>query len=746
MSKQATMISQEGLKLSSAIKSTDLNYQSTNTPTSHHIEPHTVYVELEELHEDDKTKKMEWVETARWLKYEEDMEKSERWGKPHVSSLSFHSLLELRRGFSKGIAVIDSREVTLQGVAHEALNEFVHQGILKREHKDIVLRALLLKHKNEFQSKKNKRKSLDFLTAMRNRRAHSLAPDKVLTEKDDAKSENKKRLSCPDEDLGRFKKIQRRISSFDPTFGARSTSQGYSKDISDPAAERRQSIFDRLQLKINEFKGRSSKSEDLESCVFTNVASEAPTLPALTEETMDEIQPPNEAKQGNTSNESKQGNNSNEAKQGNSSNETAEEREITEISDKLVSNILEKVKQDFMKCEQEIKQKRTGLNSRKTVSFMEPRKSTVGLHELNFDRPTLSPTAHFVLNNPLVVEEEEEEEDGVRVLDAITKHVETTSGSEEVQASQESSSGKDGGDKKSSVSDGKRRASTAQFLKHKLNRSPLQLLKDASTRIEKYMYPDQDKSNDRTRRFLRAGSLPPDCEAAPVLVAKLDFLTKPLVAFIRLADAQYFDDITEYYMPVRFLFLVIGPHSDSVDYHEVGRSIATIMSNQEFQQKMYSASSKEEVLAELNVFLNDSIVLPPGEYGADHILPKTLQKSIRKRKKQAAEIDEDKRVRYPVVGYTSELKEHFDPLSRTGRYFGGLIRDVKTLRKRYLSDIKDGMNLVTLESVLLMFGLMLAPAITFGGLAGKHTKGDYGVIEMLLSTCLGGVPVGRART
>ena len=40
------------------------------------------------------------------------------------------------------------------------------------------------------------------------------------------------------------------------------------------------------------------------------------------------------------------------------------------------------------------------------------------------------------------------------------------------------------------------------------------------------------------------------------------------------------DDITEYYIPVRFLFLVIGPPTESVDYHEVGRSIATIMSNQ----------------------------------------------------------------------------------------------------------------------------------------------------------------------
>ena len=56
----------------------------------------------------------------------------------------------------------------------------------------------------------------------------------------------------------------------------------------------------------------------------------------------------------------------------------------------------------------------------------------------------------------------------------------------------------------------------------------------------------------------------------------------------------------------------------------------------------------------------------------------------------------------------------------------------------YSRDIRDGVNLVTLESVLLMFGLMLAPAITFGGLAGKHTYGDYGVIEMLISCCFGG--------
>ena len=59
--------------------------------------PHNVFVELDELVED------QWVEQSRWIKYEEAREiGSERWGKPHVSSLSFHSLLNLRLSLEKG--------------------------------------------------------------------------------------------------------------------------------------------------------------------------------------------------------------------------------------------------------------------------------------------------------------------------------------------------------------------------------------------------------------------------------------------------------------------------------------------------------------------------------------------------------------------------------------------------------------------------------------------------------------------
>ena len=56
-----------------------------------------MFVELDELYIDE-GEEFEWREKARWIKFEEDVEEgADRWGKPHVASLSFHSLLELRK-------------------------------------------------------------------------------------------------------------------------------------------------------------------------------------------------------------------------------------------------------------------------------------------------------------------------------------------------------------------------------------------------------------------------------------------------------------------------------------------------------------------------------------------------------------------------------------------------------------------------------------------------------------------------
>lgn len=45
---------------------------------------------------------------CRWIKFEEDVEEGgERWSKPHVATLSLHSLFELRKGMTSGTVILD---------------------------------------------------------------------------------------------------------------------------------------------------------------------------------------------------------------------------------------------------------------------------------------------------------------------------------------------------------------------------------------------------------------------------------------------------------------------------------------------------------------------------------------------------------------------------------------------------------------------------------------------------------------
>lgn len=59
-----------------------------------------------------------------------------------------------------------------------------------------------------------------------------------------------------------------------------------------------------------------------------------------------------------------------------------------------------------------------------------------------------------------------------------------------------------------------------------------------------------------------------------------------------------------------------------------------------------------------------------------------------------------------------------DPLIRTGRPFGGMIRDIKRRYKHYRSDITDGFNAQVIAAVIFIYFAALSPAITFGGLLG----------------------------
>uniref|UniRef100_A0A3Q3VSA2 Anion exchange protein n=1 Tax=Mola mola TaxID=94237 RepID=A0A3Q3VSA2_MOLML len=427
--------------------------EPTTRSRKHDRTPHEVFVELNELTMD-KNQEMQWKETARWIKFEEDVEEeTDRWGKPHVASLSFRSLLELRKTISHGAVLLDLDQKTLPGIAHQVVEQMIISDQIKAEDRANVLRALLLKH------------------------------------------------SHPSDEKEHSSPFPRNISA--ASLGSLKSHHHSANHIHQPEP----SVTDPLM-------GTIHSSGDLETRIDMDKNEKEPTL----------------------------------------------------------------------------------------VSGMHRSKSK---HELKL--------------------------------------------------------------------------------------------------LEK---------------------IPENAEATVVLVGSVDFLEQPTMAFVRLQEAVELESVLEVPVPVRFLFVLLGPATTSMDYHQIGRSISTLMSDKQFHEAAYLADGRQDLLNAINSFLDCSIVLPPSEMGGDELLRSVARfqrEMLRKREQQEVKLLSD------------------DPLERTRRPFGGLIRDVRRRYPKYLSDFKDALNSQCMAAVIFIYFAALSPAITFGGLLGEKTEGLIGVSELIVSTAVQGV-------
>ncbi|XP_040922102.1 anion exchange protein 2b isoform X3 [Toxotes jaculatrix] len=436
--------------------------------------PHEVFVELNELTMD-KNQEMQWKETARWIKFEEDVEEeTDRWGKPHVASLSFRSLLELRKTISHGAVLLDLDQKTLPGIAHQVVEQMIISDQIKAEDRANVLRALLLKH------------------------------------------------SHPSDEKEHSSPFPRNISA--ASLGSLITHHNSANHTHQPE-------------------------------------------PSVTDPLMGTIQAT-----GDT--------------------DTRIDMEKNEVQ----------------------------------------------------KEPNLVPGMHR----------------------SKSKH-------------------------------------------------ELKLLE----------------------------KIPENAEATVVLVGSVDFLEQPTMAFVRLQEAVELESVLEVPVPVRFLFVLLGPPTTSMDYHQIGRSISTLMSDKQFHEAAYLADDRQDLLNAINSFLDCSIVLPPSEMGGDELLRSVARfqrEMLRKREEQEVKLlaKEPKSLEEKEALLTP-LKKSDDPLERTGRPFGGLIRDVRRRYPKYVSDFKDALNSQCMAAVIFIYFAALSPAITFGGLLGEKTEGLIGVSELIVSTAVQGV-------
>ncbi|EGW09963.1 Electrogenic sodium bicarbonate cotransporter 4 [Cricetulus griseus] len=271
-------------------------------------------------------------------------------------------------------------------------------------------------------------------------------------------------------------------------------------------------------------------------------------------------------------------------------------------------------------------------------------------------------------------------------------------------------------------------------------------------------------TDQRKNKFMK--KIPKDSEASNVLVGEVDFLDQPFIAFVRLIQSAMLGGVTEVPVPTRFLFILLGPSGRAKSYNEIGRAIATLMVDDLFSDVAYKARNREDLIAGIDEFLDEVIVLPPGEWDPNiRIEPPKKVPSADKRKSvfSLAELGQMNGSAggggasaggggggggpggsgAGGVGSGDEtempaMHEIGEELIWTGRFFGGLRLDVKRKLPWFPSDFYDGFHIQSISAILFIYLGCITNAITFGGLLGDATDNYQGVMESFLGTAMAG--------
>uniref|UniRef100_H9GMZ6 Uncharacterized protein n=1 Tax=Anolis carolinensis TaxID=28377 RepID=H9GMZ6_ANOCA len=236
--------------------------------------------------------------------------------------------------------------------------------------------------------------------------------------------------------------------------------------------------------------------------------------------------------------------------------------------------------------------------------------------------------------------------------------------------------------------------------------------------------------------------IPKDAEASNVLVGEVDFLEKPFVAFVRLLQSTMLGGVTEVPVPTRFLFILLGPTGKAKSYNEIGRAIATLMVDDLFSDVAYKARDREDLIAGIDEFLDEVIVLPPGEWDPNiRIEPPKKLPSAEKRK-SVFSLSDAGQMNGAAGGAGggggggggggSEDEE------MPAVFCGGLYLDIKRKLPWFPSDFYEGFHIQSISAILFIYLGCITNAITFGGLLGDATENYQGVMESFLGTAMAG--------
>ena len=133
-----------------------------------------------------------------------------------------------------------------------------------------------------------------------------------------------------------------------------------------------------------------------------------------------------------------------------------------------------------------------------------------------------------------------------------------------------------------------------------------------------------------------------------------------------------------------------------------------LASDDVFNSFCIQMTEKKQLLRGILDFLDESVILPPGDWARENLLPISQMMKVRRRRrvenwKPEGEVGGGERKNLKSAGGEGGRSRR-NPFERTQIPFGGLLQDIRQRHFRsYWSDIKDGLNAQCLAAVIFIF-------------------------------------------
>ncbi|CAH8490514.1 unnamed protein product [Schistosoma bovis] len=271
-------------------------------------------------------------------------------------------------------------------------------------------------------------------------------------------------------------------------------------------------------------------------------------------------------------------------------------------------------------------------------------------------------------------------------------------------------------------------------------------------------------------------------EACTVICGLIEFVKSPILVLLRLNKTIQRSCISEVDIPVRFIFIYVGPQNDELNYAELARIFAVMMTNDTFRLCVYDSISVDDIIKGIDNFMQDSFVMPLSRHYNANALAGMTRQIEAYRKETVCERDGDRRpkgsftvrklteqsqnnlVNGSYVPSSLNLKQQADniikqdsdklpvptnetdtpKISRRKIFlrdfcppFIELSRGIRPWIKRMPGDYKDAVRKenfsIVFGSVLFIYFVNLSPSITFAALLNTQVDPSYTVTLTLLA-------------